>query len=103
MGTQRVQMKGVLPWLVRWARRAVTRDFNLVLAALVSPVQNIFSLTVDLVFQFMCPHRPAKPGQAVVQGRLSLNACLRSHPLDICRKPDQASCGASCDAYEAGE
>ncbi len=27
MGTQEVQWKGILPWLVRWARRAVTRDF----------------------------------------------------------------------------
>jgi hypothetical protein len=36
-------MKGLLPWLVRWARRAGTRDFYPALAALVSPVQNIFS------------------------------------------------------------
>jgi hypothetical protein len=37
-------MKGVLPWLVRWARRAGIRiiDFCPALAALVSPVQNIF-------------------------------------------------------------
>ncbi len=41
MGTQRVQMKGVLPWLVCWARRAGTRDFYPALAALVSPIQNI--------------------------------------------------------------
>ncbi len=27
MGTYGVQMKGVLPWFVRWARRAGTRDF----------------------------------------------------------------------------
>ncbi len=27
MGTYRVQMKGVLPWLVRWARRTSTKDF----------------------------------------------------------------------------
>ncbi len=30
------------------------------------------------LFQFMCPHRRLQPGQAVVQGRLSLNVCLRS-------------------------
>jgi hypothetical protein len=36
-------MKEVLSWLVRWARRAGTRDFYPVLAALVSPVKNIFS------------------------------------------------------------
>ncbi len=43
METQRVQMKGVLSWLVRWACRAGTRDFCSALAALVGPVQNIFS------------------------------------------------------------
>jgi hypothetical protein len=37
MGTQREQMKGVLPWLVRWTRRAGTRDIFPALAALVSP------------------------------------------------------------------
>ncbi len=35
--TQRVQIKGVLPYLVRWARRAGTRDFCSALAALVGP------------------------------------------------------------------
>jgi hypothetical protein len=34
--------EGVFPWLVRLARRAGTREFCLALAALVSPVQNIF-------------------------------------------------------------
>jgi hypothetical protein len=47
-----VQMKGVLPWLVRWARHAGTIDFYPALAALVSPVQNIFS--THTLFQFMC-------------------------------------------------
>jgi hypothetical protein len=46
MGTQEVHMKGALPWLVRWARRAVTRDFCPALAAFVSTVQNIVFLTV---------------------------------------------------------
>jgi hypothetical protein len=46
MGTQRVQMKGVRLCLVRWARRAGTRDIYRALAALVRPVQNIFFLTV---------------------------------------------------------
>jgi hypothetical protein len=36
-------MKGVLPWLVRGARRARKRDFYPALAALVSPVQKKFS------------------------------------------------------------
>jgi hypothetical protein len=42
MGTQRVQMEGVLPWFLRWSRRAGTRDFYLAFASLVNLVQNIF-------------------------------------------------------------
>ncbi len=42
MGTQRLQIKGILPCLVRWTRRSGTRDFCPTLAALVSPAQNIF-------------------------------------------------------------
>jgi hypothetical protein len=33
-------MRGVLPWLVRWACRASTRDFGSALAALVGLVEN---------------------------------------------------------------
>jgi hypothetical protein len=36
-------MKGTLSWVFRWARRAGTWDHYLALAAVVSPVQNIFS------------------------------------------------------------
>ncbi len=35
-------MKGVLPWFIRWACCAGTRDFCSALAALVETVQNIF-------------------------------------------------------------
>jgi hypothetical protein len=71
MGTYRVKMKGVIPWLVRWACRAGTRDFYPALAALVRPVQNIFFLTVH--FSTICfDHIDQQPGQAVVPGRLSL-------------------------------
>jgi hypothetical protein len=58
---QRVQMKvvkGILPWLVRWAHRVGTRDFYPALAALVSPVHK-YSFSHRTIFQFMCPHRPA--------------------------------------------
>jgi hypothetical protein len=41
-GTQRVQIKEVFPWLVRWACRAGTRDFCSALATSAVPVQNIF-------------------------------------------------------------
>jgi hypothetical protein len=46
MGINGVQMKGVLlPWVIRWARRAVKKDFYPDLAPPVRPVQNIFFLT----------------------------------------------------------
>jgi hypothetical protein len=57
MGTQGVHMKGVLPWLVRCARRAGTRDFFPALVALVGPIAQ-------------------QAGQAVVPCRLSLNKWL---------------------------
>jgi hypothetical protein len=54
MGTQRVQLKGGLPWLVRWALPAGTKDFCPALAALVSPVlQNIFFHTVHFFNLFV--------------------------------------------------
>jgi hypothetical protein len=57
-------MKGVLPLLVRWARRAGTRDFNPALVVLVSPVQNFFSYSI---FQFIVFVPIAQqPGHAVV-------------------------------------
>ncbi len=79
MGTQRVQKKGVLPWLVRWALHAGTRDFCPALAALVRPVQNIFFLAVHYFFQLICPHRPLS--WAVVQDRLPLIVCLWSYRM----------------------
>jgi hypothetical protein len=67
MGTQRVQMKGVLPWLVRWACRAGTRDFCPAFAAPVCPVQNIFFLTVHY-FNFFVPIA-LQAGQAALLAR----------------------------------
>jgi hypothetical protein len=48
-------MEGILPWLVRWARRAGTKDFYPALAAMVSPVKNIFFLTVDHLSIYVFP------------------------------------------------
>ncbi len=42
MGAQGEKIKGVLPWLVRWACRSGTRYFCPASAALVSPVENKF-------------------------------------------------------------
>jgi hypothetical protein len=69
-------MKGVLLLLVRFrARHASTQDFYPAFAAVVKPVQNILFLTVHY-FKFCVPIAQ-QPGQTVVQGRLSLNVCLR--------------------------
>jgi hypothetical protein len=65
MGTQKVQIKGVLPWLVRETPRIGTRDFCPALAALVSPVKTIFFLTVQY-FHSRVPIAQ-QPGQAVVR------------------------------------
>jgi hypothetical protein len=54
-------MKGVLPGLVSWACRAGTIDFCSVFAALVSPVQNIFFLTVHYS-NSKSPQHPASWG-----------------------------------------
>jgi hypothetical protein len=78
MGTQRVQMKGVLPCLVRWACRAGTRYFFPALAALVGPVQYIFSLAV-YYFNSFVPIAQEDGQEAllvVVVVRLSLSICL---------------------------
>jgi hypothetical protein len=74
MGTQRVQMKGVLPWLVRWARHAGTKYFCPALAALVGPVGNNFFLIVHFFNKFIPIAKEA--GQVVVLGRLSLSMRL---------------------------
>ncbi len=75
VGSQGVHMKGVLPWLVRWAcRGAGTRDFCPASAALVGPVQNIFFITVHFFTRYVPIAQLA--GQAVVPCRLSLNMCL---------------------------
>jgi hypothetical protein len=69
MGTKRVQMKGVLRWLFRWALHVGTQDFWPALADLVGPLQNIkfffpYSISIHL------SPSSSKPG------RMSLNVCL---------------------------
>jgi hypothetical protein len=80
MGTQCVHMKGALPYMVRCARRAGTRDFCPALAALVGSVQYIFfpHSTLQYFTSFVITQQA---GQAVVPRRLSLNThskCLWS-------------------------
>jgi hypothetical protein len=73
MGTYGVQIKGAPPWLVRWARRAGTKDFYPCLAVLTA---HYFTLCVPIAQQ---------PEQAAVLSRLSLNVSLHI-PLSILSK-----------------
>ncbi len=68
VGTLRVHRKGVLPWLVCWARHASTIELCLALAPLVSPVKNIIFITSHFLTLLVS-------GLAVVLGRLSLRLC----------------------------
>ncbi len=52
-------MKGVLPWLVRWVRRAGTRDFRAASAAVVGSQIKYFLFSHRKLFHFICPHHPA--------------------------------------------
>ncbi len=63
-------MRGVLPWLDRWACRAGTRDFCSALAALIGRVQNIVFLNVHF-FNFLVPIAQ-QARQAAVLDRQSL-------------------------------
>ncbi len=76
MGTEGVHMKGVLPWSVRWAPRAGIRDFGPALAALVGPVQNIFSTPDSFLLCLSGVPIAQLAGQDVVSRRLSLSKCL---------------------------
>ncbi len=69
MGTERVQMKGVLPWLVPWAGRADTRDFRSALVAPVSPVQIFFFSPYTLSI-------PLSPSPSKLGRQPSWVACL---------------------------
>ncbi len=73
METQ-VHMKGVLPWLVRLDCCASTIDFCPALAALVGPVQIIFSSLAHF-FTSLVPIAQ-QAGQAVVPRRQSINMLL---------------------------
>ncbi len=55
LGTQRVQVKKGLPWLVYWACRAGTSYFWPAFDALVGPVQYIFFLTVHNISIHLSP------------------------------------------------
>jgi hypothetical protein len=70
MGTQRLLMKAVLPWLIRRALCVSSRIFCPDLTALVGPVQHIFFFTLHYFNSFAPIAQQA--WHAVVLGRLSL-------------------------------
>jgi hypothetical protein len=76
-------MKGVLSWLVRWARRAGTGNFCSALVSLVGPVVNIFFLPVHF-FNYFVPIAQ-QAGQAAMLGRLSLIMCLSGQNTIKCK------------------
>ncbi len=70
MGTQRVKIKGVRLWLIRWACRVSTRDFCSALDDL-SALYKIFFPPVHYLNFFVSIAQHAR--QADVVGRLSLS------------------------------
>ncbi len=78
-GLKEYSWKG-LPWLVRWACRAGTRDFCPGFAALVSPVQNIF-------FPHRTPLIPLSPSE---EGPLRMLLTLTLNFLLACTKNSAA-------------
>jgi hypothetical protein len=81
MGTQRGQIIGFLPWLVRWTSRAGKIDFCPAFVVLVSPVRGIIFLTVHFFTLFVLIAQ--QPGQAGLLGRLSLaESDLKSWMID---------------------
>ncbi len=67
--------------MVRWARRAGTRDFCPALAVLVGPVQISFLTGHLFSIDFVPVAQQAE--QSVVPRRLSLNKCLWPHHTHI--------------------
>jgi hypothetical protein len=76
-------MKGVLPWLVRRACRAGTRDLHSALAALIDPVQKILFSSPYYFNSFVPIADRSASWQAVVLGRLSF-MCLWLEVLIKC-------------------
>ncbi len=66
--------EGVLPWLVRCAHRAGKRDFYPALAALVSPVENIFFLTLH--YFNLCISTTQQPGWAGSRAEPPVSECV---------------------------
>jgi hypothetical protein len=90
MGTHRVQMKRVLPWLLCWACRAGTRNFFPALAALVSPVQSIFYLAVHNI----SIHLPPSTSKLGRQPRRVACLLVCVSGLDVCSYPELEALGS---------
>ncbi len=73
MGTYVVQMKGVLSWLFRWARRAGSRVCYPALADNSQSNTKIFPHRT--LFHFMCPYHPATWADSDAGSPVSLYVC----------------------------
>jgi hypothetical protein len=59
-----IHLTGVLPWMVRWAQPAGTRDFFRALAGQAGQVQNILFLIGTIFFRFV--PNAQQDGQAAI-------------------------------------
>jgi hypothetical protein len=82
LGNLGVQMTEVLPWLVRWARHAGTRDYSPALPWLLysRPSTKYFIPNCTLLYSNSFVPIAQQVGQAVVPGRQSFHTCLGLQP-----------------------
>jgi hypothetical protein len=86
MGTQREQIKRVLPWLVRLIVACRYKSFLFCLGcSIVGPEQNIL-FPHRTLFQFLCPHRPASWAGSRAGSLVSwyVSLCLSSRASLLC-------------------
>ncbi len=82
MGTQRVQIKGILPWLVRWACRAGTRDFWYCLGCSSRPSTKLVFSSMYTISIPLSPS-PSKLGRQPCWVACLSSMCLCDYPMYI--------------------
>jgi hypothetical protein len=89
MGTQKEQMKRVIPWLVTWASHTVARDFFPTLSVLVNHQYKIFYTNCTLLQFTVFVSIAQQAGQAIAPRCLSLN--MRLCCAHLADDPDRVS------------